>query len=236
MQRYFANSINNNKLILNDDDFYHIKTVMRMKENDHIEVVYDNTLYLCSLGNINLKEVNIIRKLEHNNDNPVEVTLIVPLLKEQKMSLILEKATELGVSRIIPLVMERSIIRIDESRFNKKLERWRRICKEASEQSKRVDIPEITELKKIKDLENLDGIKLVCSTEKNISSIKICLKKHDFCDKINVVIGPEGGFTKNEEKILVDIGFKRVTLGNRILRVETVPMVILSIINYEYME
>ncbi|MDD2378170.1 MAG: RsmE family RNA methyltransferase [Bacilli bacterium] len=236
MQRYFAISKSNNNLILNNDDFYHIKTVMRMKENDQIEVVYDKILYLCSLGNFDLKEVIIVKELEHNIDNRVDITLIIPLLKEAKMDLILQKATELGVNKIIPVVMERSIINIDENKFNKKRERWNRICKEASEQSKRIDVPIITDLKKLKDLDKLEGIKIVCSTSKDIISLKMCLKKSSKYDKINIVVGPEGGITENEEKTLINLGFERITLGNRILRVETVPMVILSIINYEFME
>ncbi|MDD4283034.1 MAG: RsmE family RNA methyltransferase [Bacilli bacterium] len=236
MQRYFAKEKNNNQLILNNDDFYHIKTVMRMKENDRIEVVYNKILYLCTLGSSNLEEINIVKELEHNIDNRVNITLIIPLLKEQKMDLIFQKATELGVNKIIPIIMERSIINIDKNKFNKKRERWNRICKEASEQSKRIDVPIITDLKKLKDLDKLEGLKLVCSTSKDIMSVKMCLKNNDKCDRINIVIGPEGGITENEEKILVSLGFNRVTLGNRILRVETVPMVILSIINYEFME
>ncbi len=237
MQRYFAKNKKNNQFILNDDDYYHIKTVMRMKNKDQIEVVYNHKLYLCDLDNINTNIiVNIIKELEHNNDNKLETIIIIPLLKEQKMDLILQKATELGVKKIIPVKMERSVVKLDNNKFNKRLDRWKRICKEASEQSKRLDIPIITNIMELKDLKKLDGLKVVCSTSNNIKSIKMYLKNHTAYDKINVVIGPEGGISPNDEQLLVDLGFERVSLGNRILRVETVPMVILSIINYEYME
>lgn len=118
-----------------------------------------------------------MKKKETNEPNEPEVVLIIPLLKEQKMDLILQKSTELGVSRIIPIIAERSIIKLDKERFNKKKERWERIVKEASEQSLRNSIPVIDNLKEIKDLGSLDGIKIVCSTIEKDINIKNILKK-----------------------------------------------------------
>ncbi|MFA5603409.1 MAG: RsmE family RNA methyltransferase [Bacilli bacterium] len=235
MQRYFAKSKNNNQLILNDNDLYHINTVMRMKPNDKMEIVFNHQLFLCSLNN-SKDGANIIEELEHINTKMPQVTLIIPLLKEQKMDLILQKATELGVSKFIPVIMERSIVKIDDKKVIKKLERWQSICKEASEQSKRIDIPVIENIKTINDLKNLEGLNIICSTSKNINNLKYCLKNNMGYDKINIVIGPEGGIAPKEEEKLISFGFNPISLGNRIMRVETVPMVILSIINYEYME
>ena len=88
----------------------------------------------------------------------------------------------------------------------------------------------------IKKLEKLDGLKIVCSTKKNLNNIKRVLTENKNCDTINVVIGPEGGLDEIEEKMLNEYGFISTTFGSRILRVESVPLFIMSVINYEYME
>lgn len=237
MQRYFTNKKNNNNFILNDDDLFHIKTVMRMVDGEKIEVVYNKETYLCFLENVTTDiKVNIVEKLNDSfNKNP-EIVLAIPLVKEQKMDLILQKSTELGVSKIIPFIAERSIIKLKSEKEPNKIERWQKICKEASEQSKRVDIPIVTSIKNLKDLVNFEGQKIVCSTKKSVNNIKMFLQKHAFCDKLLIVIGPEGGLTNQEEEFLIKNGFSQVTLGQRIMRVETVPLFLLSIINYEFME
>lgn len=237
MQRYFSHELKNNKFKLKEDDIYHITRVMRMKENDLIEVVYEKEVYLCSLTFNNSEvNVNLNKKLQTENSNNHEIVLIIPLLKEAKMDLILQKATELGVNKIIPVMMERSIVHLDSQRESKKIERWSKICKEASEQSMRVTIPVITEVKSLKDLDKIDGLKLVCSTIEKKNTIKMFLHSNKSYDKINIVIGPEGGLSLKEEEYLKNIGFTPVSLGKRIMRVETVPLFILSVLNYEIME
>lgn len=237
MQRYFSKEKIDNRLILNEDDLYHIKTVMRMKDNDKIIVVYDNIAYLCCIENVKQNiEIIIEKELEKVNYNTPDITLIIPILKEQKMDLILQKATELGVSKIIPIITNRSIIRLNPKDYNKKIDRWKRIVKEASEQSHRIDIPVIDDIKRIDELKNIDGFKFVCSTIEKEKNIKLVMKNVKNCDRISVVIGPEGGLDKKEEEKLNELGFESITLGNRILRVETVPLFILSVINYEFME
>lgn len=237
MQRYFSKEKIDNMLILNEDDIYHIKTVMRMKDNDEIIVVYDKKAYLCCLENVKqnvqIKIKNELEKVDYATPN---ITLIIPILKEQKMDLILQKATELGVSEIIPIITKRSIIRLNEKDYEKKLTRWFRIVKEASEQSHRIDIPNITTIKNIDQLDNLEGKSFVCSTKEKVKNIKLVMKNIKTCDKINLVVGPEGGLDSTEENKLNKMGFESITLGSRILRVETVPLVLLSMINYEFME
>jgi len=232
MQRYFSEKKIDNALILKEDDLYHIKVVMRMKEQDKIEVIYNNELYICSILD---DKAYILEHIESEN-NLLDITLVIPLLVENKMDLILQKSTELGVKRIIPVIMERSKIKLDKDKYDKKVIRWNRICKEASEQSKRLDIPEVCNILELKDIINLEGNKLVCSTKKNISSIKNFLTKNKNCDKIILVIGPEGGISEREEEYLISNNYLPVSLGNLIMRVETVPMYLLSVINYENME
>lgn len=236
MQRYFSNKLENNKFELKSDDLYHILTVMRMKTGDNIEVVYNEEVYICNLEICNNNVDVIIKSKEEKKEfETIEKVLIIPLLKENKMDLIFQKSTELGIDKIIPVIMERSIIKIDKDRELKKVERWNKICKEASEQSKRVNIPIVTEVKTLKELDSIDGIKLVCSTKEKDNTIKKYLKNNNGYNKINIVIGPEGGISPKEEDYLNSIGFESVSLGNNIMRVETVPIYILSVINYENM-
>lgn len=237
MQRYFAHEKKDNLFILGNDDLYHIRTVMRMKDNDKIYVVYDKTTYICCLENVKKNiQVRIESVVEKIDENAVEVTLFLPLLKEQKMDLVLQKATELGISKIIPMTTSRSIIRLNEGKEDKKLERWRRICKEASEQAHRETIPDVEPVIDIMSAPLLPGLNLVCSTVEKEKNIKYILQNHRDYDRINIVVGPEGGLSEKEEKYLKELGFIPVTLGNNIMRVETVPIFVLSTINYEFME
>lgn len=233
MQRYFSKQLDNNYFLINSDDRFHITTVMRMKDNDKIEIVYNNELYIGVIEDINSMKVKVLSKENIIFEKRPRVTLCVPLLKEQKMDYILQKATELGVNEIIPVILERSIIKLDEKKEDKRLERWNKICKEASEQSKRLDVPTITKVKKLKEL-NMDGLKIVCSTTEKQQTIKNILKTNS--EDLVFIMGPEGGISPKEEKQLNEIGFISTSLGNRIMRVETVPLYIMSVVNYEYME
>lgn len=236
MQRYFSNILKNNKFELKEDDIYHITRVMRMKTGDTVEIVHNEEVYICNLDIIgNDVTASIVSKESKKDNNLIEKVLIIPLLKENKMDLIFQKATELGVSEIILVSMERSIIKLDKEKEIKKIERWSRICKEASEQSKRVNIPVITGVKKLNDLENMPGINIICSTKEKDNTIKKLLVYNKDYKRINIVIGPEGGISPKEEDYLNSIGFKSISLGDNIMRVETVPIYVLSVLNYENM-
>ena len=234
MQRYFAVDKRDDLFILESSDLHHISNVMRMKNGDFVEVVFDKVLYKCKVVIDNGITI-IYDSILHGNDDPIDIVLIVPILKEQKMDLVLQKATELGATRIIPIITERCIVKLNDKE-SKKLERWSRIVKEASEQCKRISIPIIDNVHTISDLNFSDGVKLVCSTRENEKNIKNIMHNLNGCAKMYIVVGPEGGLSIAEENKLNDLGFVSITLGKRIMRVETVPMFVLSILNYELME
>lgn len=230
MQRYF---IKNKDMLLEESDIRHIKKVMRMNINNKIEVVYNNKLHICEITSLDPFNIKVIEELDEDKKTKIELTVAVALVKEQKMDLILQKLTELGVSRIIPVSMERSIVKLDKERFNKKKVRWESICKEASEQSKRTNIPIIEDIKSIKDLTKEDAdLKLVASTKEKEKLLNYYLQSIEDCAKIIMVIGPEGGISDKEEDILVSNGYNRVSFGNLIFRVETATIYVASIINY----
>ncbi len=236
MQRYFAVKRLNNKIFVSSDDEYHIKRVMRMKVNDIIEVVYNQELYRAIIRNINDLDIEVLDKLEQIDDKYPKISLIIPSLKEQKIDLILQKGTEIGINEFIIVPYERSVVKYDERKEKVKLARWQKICKEASEQSMRIDIPLISIEKNWQFIDKIEGLKLVCSTNERNNYIKSVLKKNAEYDKITLAIGPEGGITSKEEAYLEENGFKKITLGTQIMRVETVPIFLASVIRYEYTE
>jgi len=237
MQRYFTNNKENNSFILSSDDTYHITKVMRMCKTDKIEVIYDNELYICEIIELEPVVIAIIlEKLDTVSELKHSVTIVQSLVKEQKMDFILQKSTELGVSEIIPYNASRSVIKLD-GKENKKIERWQKIVKEASEQSKRVDIPVVRHPLSINELCKLDNydVKLLCTTRENTKNIKNVLSNIDSDVTMLVVVGPEGGFTEEEENKMIEHGFITVSLGSTILRTETVSLFIMSIIRYHDM-
>ena len=233
MQQYFAK---NKNLELEDSDYHHIKNVMRMKKDDIIKVVFDNVIYTCKLTSItNKSSFEIINKEEKNKNNYC-VDVAFSLIKEQKLNYLLQKTTELGVGMLIPVNTKRSVVKIDKKKESSKIDRWQKICKEASEQSFRSNMPKINEVLNLQDLIYMDyDLKLLCSLNKNTKNIKKVIQKNNKCVKILLVVGPEGGFDPKEEEYLLNNGFVSVSLGNTVLRAETAPVVALSMINYEFM-
>lgn len=238
MQRYFVKLKNNDLFKITGDDYHHIVNVMRMKEDSHIEISYKQELYLSKIKKITNNEVLVkpIKKLIEDNDLKVNLIIAQAIVKEDKFATILKMGTQLGVKRFIPLILTYNVIKIDTLKINHKVTRWQKICKEASEQSKRETMPvvdkpiNLTELIKI-----LGQHKWICSTDKTAPLIKNLLSKIKENDTIVIVIGPEGGFTHHEENLLSANQFTKVSLGKRILRTETVSLVVASMINYELM-
>lgn len=236
MQRYFVSSQENNLFLLNKDDSHHVINVMRMNLSDRVEIVYNSTLYLASITSLSYPvKCEIIETLGNYQKIIPNVIIAQALVKEQKMDYILQKSCELGVYQIIPLESIRSVVKMDKN-DNKKIVRWNKILKEASEQSKRLDIPNVTSLMNIKELIYIDAkYKFLCSVNETSKTIKSVLSNVNISDTILFVIGPEGGFDPKEEEFLINNGFSSISLGNNVLRTETASSYILSVINYEFL-
>ena len=130
MQRYFALKKIDNKIFITPDDEYHIKRVMRMKIDDIIEVVYDDKLYRAIIKSIDDLDIEILEELKQIDDKYPKISLIIPNLKEQKIDLILQKGTEIGVNEFIIVPYERSVVKYDERKEKVKLTRWQKICEQ----------------------------------------------------------------------------------------------------------
>ena len=155
MQRYFVDQIDNNAVTLTNDQEHHILKVMRMRTKDRITCVFNGEIYLCERCardmNIDLK-IEVIEKLEENNELDVNVTLLYCLPKGDKLELVLQKATELGVKEIILVQSERCVAKIKNEDRERKLKRFNSIVKEASEQSKRSFVPIINKIISFRDI------------------------------------------------------------------------------------
>lgn len=244
MQKFFVeeNQIENDKINIIGEDVKHISSVLRMQKGEQILIGSKETLetYLTEIEQIEKEKVvaKIIEKLDTQTESNVEIDLYQGLPKADKMELIIQKTTEIGISKVIPVDMVRCIVKLDEKDAKKKIERWQKVAEGAAKQSKRSKIPEIKNKIKIKDLENIisqyDAF-IVAYEEENEITLKQELKKLREQEKykIGILVGPEGGITKEEIEKLTSYNAKVVTLGKRILRTETVALNVLSIIMYE---
>lgn len=231
MQQYFGVSKYNDTIKLNNNDLNHIKNVMRMHEGDNVIVVFDDKSYKCSLN----KDLLSAEVIDVFKDNVIDSDFVVyiPLLSEEKMSFILQHGTELGVTEFIVVMYSHCKYKLKKSDFDKKLNRWAKILKEASEQCYRLHIPNIKNIIEVDNIEANQNVNILCSLDKNnVKSISEVLT-HDNCnDTISLVFGPEGGLSKVEEDKLEEKGYVKTSLGNDVLRTETVPLMIASIRKY----
>lgn len=226
------------------DDVKHIYKVLRLSEGE--EVVLNNCEgieYLGEIESITKNEVivKITKKLDINNESKVKVHLFQGLPKGQKMDLIVQKGTELGVSEFIPTITGRVDVKL-KGEF-KKLDRLNRIALEACKQSKRSIIPEVKEVidfnEAINELKKMDLIVVPYENAEDFG-IKTLVRKLerdnidlDTINNVGILIGPEGGFEETEISTLKEQGAYIVTLGNRILRTETAGFTATALIQYE---
>ena len=231
MQQYYATSKKDNILYLNKDDLNHIKNVMRMKENDLILAVFEDKSYKCYLNKdlLSARIDSIFKTQKEEQDFIVHV----PLLSEDKLGFIFKHGTELGITKYIVVQYEHCKYKLPKKDYEKKLTRWNKIIKEASEQSYRVNKPTLDNIINIDEIECLDGVNILCSLDKiNVKSVCKVLTKNNCQGTINLVFGPEGGLSIKEEELLENKGFIKTSLGEDVLRTETVPLMIASVVKY----
>lgn len=245
MYKFFVteNQIDGNIIKIVEEDVNHIKNVLRLGVNEEIYIcdITNSINYLCKIIELDSKsvKVEILDKLETNSEPRIYLHIFQGLPKQEKMETIIQKTTEIGVCEITPLIMNRCIVKLDDKTCVKKVERWQKIAEVAAKQSKRDRIPVINLPINIKNLyENIidyDIVLVAYENEKNLSIKKVLkeLEKRKKEIKIAVIVGPEGGIDEKEIDLLKNIGVKPITLGKRILRTETAPIVLTSVIMYE---
>jgi len=244
MYKFFIkeNQIDNKKITITGEDVNHIKNVLRLIKGSEIEVSNSDTgkSCVCEILNFDNNCVNCIIKndIEEENEAKVYLNIFQGLPKSDKMELIIQKCTELGVKEFTPVDLNRCIVKLNGKDESKKIERWQKISEVAAKQSKRDIIPKVNsviKLSKVIELIKEYDIMLVAYEEEKSNTVKKELQGLDKNKnlKIGILIGPEGGIEKEEIEVLKNAGAKIVTLGNRILRTETAPIVMTSVIMYE---
>ncbi len=245
MNRFFVSKSNisdNQTIITIDDteDIKHLIKVLRISVGNEIEVCDgNNTEYRAIIKEISKERVlcEVLSAESSARESNIELVLFQGLPKSNKMDLIIQKAVEIGVRKIVPLITERTIVKINDKKSeNKKISRWQKIALEAAKQCKRGVIPEVTNVIDFNNLEDkiksLDLMIIPYELENNIG-IKRILQPASNINRIGIVIGPEGGFEEDEINKVLDWGAKSVSLGPRILRTETAGIVASSIVMYE---
>lgn len=212
---------------------HYLSAVLRCRQGDAIIITgCSGQSFASRVLSITKKEVcaEIIKELTLDAESGLHIILLQGLLKGDKMDLVIQKTTELGVNRIIPIVTERS-----QLRETRKLARWRKIAEEAAKQSGRHIIPDISAPENFVALlrQNQKTVPGIIFWEESSRPLKTIFGKRQETGKIVLVSGPEGGFSSAEVEMAGDSGFEAVSLGRRILRAETAAITAVSIVQYE---
>ena len=246
MPKFFIKTENlkeNKEIWITGSDVNHIKNVLRKKIDDKINICNSDTQknYECVIKNIEENKIvcKILDEVKSLAESNLNITIFQGLPKSDKMELIIQKATELGVKTIVPVITKRTVIKLKDKDKQNKVDRWRKIAEVAAKQSGRDIIPTIENIINIADIkfDEFDKIFVLYENEEKISiKDEIEQLKNDNKEELNIgiVIGPEGGFAESEiEQLRLNQNVSVVTLVKRILRTETVALVVSRILMYE---
>lgn len=242
MARFFVDSsdVQGNRIYIRaEEDIMHISKVLRLKEGDSVEISDSAEWeYKAEIQFIDrdIIETIILDKQKFAREPDIRVTLFQGIPKQSKMETIVQKCVELGIYKIVPVFMDRTVV-VDKGKFDKKIQRWQKVSAEAVKQCRRGIIPEICDAVRSKELPDmLQKYDLILFPYENETgrTIKDSLKQvTDKPGTVAIVIGPEGGFSDKEADILKEAGADSVSLGRTILRTETAGPAALSMVMYE---
>ncbi|OUP86432.1 16S rRNA (uracil(1498)-N(3))-methyltransferase [Lachnoclostridium sp. An169] len=241
MQQFFVkpSDVKENKILMQGPDVNHIKNVLRIRPGEDLRVSDgEGHSWLCCVDHYGEKTavLDILKSLDQDTELPSELWLFQGLPKGDKMELIVQKAVELGVYRVVPFAAKRSVVRLDEKKGQKKQARWQLIAKGAAEQSGRGRIPGVSEpvsfAEALAEAEKLDVILIPYELEEGMEETARIIESIRPGQSVGIFIGPEGGFEEEEVIRAREAGAQPVTLGRRILRTETAGLAALSILMY----
>lgn len=241
MQKFFISLEEFQKGVLSGETAFQIKNVLRSQVGNQFLLGVEPYTYLGEIIAIENKEIKfrVVEEVTGNFELPVFVSLFQGFPKADKLESIIKYGVQLGVSEIHPILMNRSIFKLDPNKKTSKIERFNKISKEAAEQSFRNIVPKVIDIQKLKEVDFSEyTIRLLCYEESakkgENSSFKQAIARATQKDRIAVVVGPEGGVSEEEVAYLKSLGFICVGLGPRILRTETVVYYVLSTMSYEW--
>ena len=257
MHRFYLHDITESEksLTITGEDVNHIVNVLRLRIGDEITVSDGGSRdYICKISEFIATDkigpdskvmADIVDIEENSAELPADIILFQGYPKGDKLDTIIQKCVELGVTSIIPVMMERTVVKLEDKKISKKLERYNKISEATAKQSRRgiiPDVPEVMSFKKaVEYAKSLDIILFPyefaegMKTSRDIIGEVVKSVREDISGsrkKIGIFIGPEGGFADSEAKILTEMGAKVISLGHRILRTETAGMTVMSVLSF----
>lgn len=241
MHHFFVtpDQVKENQIWIEGSDVNHIKNVLRMKVGEELHISDgNNKKYLCEIMSIEATKIclSVKEELMCDTELPSRIYLFQGLPKSDKMELIVQKAVELGVYEIIPVATKRAVVKLDEKKATKKVERWNSIAEGGAKQSGRNRVPVVTDVMSYKEAiqyaKELDVVLIPYELAEGMKETRRIIEGIEPGQSVGIFIGPEGGFEVEEVEFAVGQGAKAVTLGKRILRTETAGLTMLSILMY----
>lgn len=241
MHHFFVtpDQVRESHIYIEGSDVNHVKNVLRMKLGEELEICDgNNKKYLCEIEEMTAEYVCALIKeeLQADTELPSKLYLFQGLPKGDKMELIIQKAVELGVYEIVPVATKRAVVKLDDKKASKKVERWNSIAEGGAKQSGRSFVPEVTSVMSYKEAlayaGKLDVILIPYELAEGMAETKQIISAIEPGQSVGIFIGPEGGFEVSEVESAMAAGAKAITLGKRILRTETAGLTTLSILMY----
>ena len=241
MHHFFVTpeQVKENQIWIEGSDVNHIKNVLRMKVGEELHISDgNNKKYLCEIMSIEATKIclSVKEELMCDTELPSRIYLFQGLPKSDKMELIVQKAVELGVYEIIPVATKRAVVKLDEKKATKKVERWNSIAEGGAKQSGRNRVPVVTDVMSYKEAiqyaKELDVVLIPYELAEGMEETRRIIEGIEPGQSVGIFRGPEGGCEVEEVAFAVGQGAKAVTLGKRILRTETAGLTMLSILMY----
>jgi 16S rRNA (uracil1498-N3)-methyltransferase len=231
-------AVDADQVTITGDLFHHMAHVLRLKTGARICLTDGSGReYTGIISRVAEESISVTleeTREAHATECGPRITLFQGIPKGDKLELILQKCTELGVDGIVPFMACRSVARVPAGRLKEKLERWQRIVREAARQSNRSSVPDVSFARDLAEVLRLaeGSVKLLLWEEESAGTLKKVLAKFALPERVAVIVGPEGGLTAEEVASAVKSGFIPVSLGRRIVRTETAGLAIVAILQF----
>ncbi|MCD5401528.1 16S rRNA (uracil(1498)-N(3))-methyltransferase [candidate division NPL-UPA2 bacterium] len=234
--------VKGDRITIEGREVHHLRNVLRLRKGERVICFdgrgkeYEGTIASFSPGQA---EIKIEKSKKLKKELPLKITLAPSLIRASKMDLVIQKCTELGVFRLMPMRTERSLVKLDEAKSRARRERWQRLAEEAAKQSGRVQVPQIEEVRDFASILRGAGdfdLAIILWEEAGGegSFKKVLTKRLSLSESVLLLIGPEGGFPAREVAEAKKAGLLPVSLGPRLLKAETAAIVAVAILAYEW--
>lgn len=231
-RRWIADEVRGTRAFLHGQNAAHLSRVLRAQVGQELEIVTDNHLFLGRITEISPAQVTIdlVQEIEATPVSGPRIHLYLAIFKFDRMEWAIEKATELGVSEISPVIARRTDSHLAKA-AGKRVERWRKLAREAAQQARRNDVPEIHRPRKLKQaLTEPEAGRIVLSERERDQSLAALARESKHSKAIALATGPEGGWTEEENSAFLENGWKPASLGKNILRAETAVISALAVV------